>query len=252
MAAGGQRVIAAIPARYGSTRFPAKPLAEICGKPMIQWTCARARAATLVDDVIVATDDDRIADCVRSFGGTAVMTSADHQTGTDRIHEAVGGVDADLVLNVQGDEPMVPPAVLDDLVRAMLDQPEYEMGTVAVPIDPAGEKFADPNVVKCVRAADGTALYFSRSSIPHARDQRPEEAMPLHHWGIYTYRRTFLERFVTLPRSPLERCESLEQLRALENGARIYVLVADEPTIGVDVPDDIAKVEALIRKEGLA
>ncbi len=247
-----QRVVAVIPARYASTRFPAKPLAAICGKPMIQWTYERTAAATLIDDVIVATDDERIQACVQGFNGHVAMTSTDHQTGTDRIAEAVSNEDADLIINVQGDEPMVSPDVLDQLIQAMLDRPETEMGTIAVPIDPESESFQDPNVVKCIAGADGHALYFTRCPAPFARDERPADAQPLHHWGIYAFRRAFLERFITLPRSPLERCESLEQLRALENGARIFVLRAAEAAIGVDVPEDIEKVEALMREEGLA
>ena len=252
MANAPQRVVAVIPARYGSTRFPAKVLAPICGKPMVQWVYERTARSERVDETLVATDDERVAACVRGFGGKVALTSPRHQTGTDRIAEALQGRQADLILNVQGDEPLIPPAVLDGLVEAMQARPEAEMGTVAVPLAPDSAEFRDPNVVKCVRAASGYALYFTRAPAPHARDARPADAAPLRHWGIYAFRRPFFDRFVTLPRSPLERCESLEQLRALEHGARIFVLVSREVTVGVDVPADVAKVEALMRARGIA
>ena len=245
-------VVAVIPARYGSTRFPAKALAPICGKPMVQWTYERAMSATLIDRVIVATDDERIVQAVQAVGGEAVMTSPNHQTGTDRIAEVMNGIEADLIVNVQGDEPLVPPEVLDRLVRAMLDRPETPMGTVAVPLADDSPEATNPGVVKAVVAKDGHALYFTRPMAPFARDSRPEDAPLLHHWGIYAFRRDFLNAFVKEERSPLERCESLEQLRALEMGAKIYVLKAEEAAVGVDHPEDIAKVETLIREMGLA
>lgn len=245
--AAAPRVVAVIPARYASTRFPGKPLALIAGKPMIQWVYERASRAR-VADVVVATDDARIADCVRGFGGRVAMTRADHPTGTDRIAEAVRGLQADWVLNVQGDEPLVPPSVLDELVSACVARPDVQLGTVAVPLDPALPTFLDANVVKVVVDAGQHALYFSRAPIPHARGPRGPGAMPLRHWGIYLFRTAFLQQFVTWPQSPLERCESLEQLRALEHGARIYVLISHHlQSIGVDVPGDIAQAEALIR-----
>ncbi len=245
------RVVAVIPARYGSTRFPAKALAEIGGKPMVQWTYERAASAALVDDVIVATDDQRIIDVVNQVGGRAVMTSADHQTGTDRIAEAIGRVPADIVLNVQGDEPLIPPTVLDQLVEAMIARPQTEMATVAVPIALDSPDVEDSSVVKAVVAHDGHALYFTRLPAPFARDERPADAPLYQHWGLYGFRREFMERFVQQSRSPLERCESLEQLRALEMGAKIYVLIAKESTIGVDVPADVAKVETLMKEKGM-
>ncbi len=245
------KVVAVIPARYGSTRFPAKALAPICGKPMVQWTYERTSAATLIDRVIVATDDERIIDAIRAVGGEAVMTSPDHQTGTDRIAEAMDGIDADLVVNVQGDEPLVPPEVLDELIQAMIDRPDTQMGTVAVPLPADSPDANDPGIVKAVVAKDGHALYFTRAPAPFARDSRPADAPLLHHWGIYAFRRDFLSAFVNEEQSPLERCESLEQLRALEMGVKIFVLKAKEAAVGVDFPEDVPKVEALIRHMGL-
>jgi len=252
MADTPQRVVAVIPARYGSTRFPAKVLAPIAGKPMVQRVYERAAQARRVHDVLVATDDERVAACVRGFGGQVVMTSPQHQTGTDRIAEALRGRPADLVVNVQGDEPLLPPAVVDDLIAALAARPAADMGTVAVPLAPDSAAFRDPNVVKCVRAVSGYALYFTRAPVPYARDDRPAAALPLRHGGLYAFRRAFLDRFVALPRSPLECCESLEQLRAVEHGARLFVLISDEATVGVDVPADIATVEALLRARGIA
>lgn len=242
------RTVAVIPARYGSSRFPGKPLALIAGKPMIQWVVERAQAARTIDDVLVATDDERIAAVVRGFGGTPVMTSSDLPSGTDRVAAALVGTAADLVVNVQGDEPLLPARVIDELVRRMR-QSGAEMGTVAVPLSPERPEFSNPNVVKVVVNAAGDALYFSRASIPfQRRDGNPLEAY--WHWGIYAYRRDFLERFVTWPPGLLEGCEKLEQLRALEHGARIQVLIERQAqSAGVDVPDDIAKVEALLRAE---
>ena len=240
------KVVAVIPARYGSTRFPAKALALICGKPMIQWTYERASATKLIDRVIVATDDERIMDAVRAVGGEAVMTSSNHRTGTDRIAEVVASMDVDLVVNVQGDEPLVPPAVLDRLVQSMLDRPRTLMGTVAVPMDEIDGK--DPNVVKAVVAKSGYALYFTRATAPFARNDRPMDTPLLRHWGIYAFRSEFLKAYVKEEQSPLERCESLEQLRALEMGVGIYVLQTEEIAIGVDCPADLLKVEEILCK----
>lgn len=216
---------------------------------MIQRVYERVAQAAF-DEVLVATDDERIFACVESFGGKAVMTASDHPTGTDRIAEAVKGLNTDLIVNVQGDEPLIPPNVLDDLVNHMHDHPEAAMGTIARPIAADGPEFGDPNVVKCVRDEQGFALYFSRASIPYARDERPSGAQPLHHWGVYAYRRSFLQEFVTWPQGRLEQCEKLEQLRALEHGVKIYVMVCDIALVGVDTPEDIARVEAILRQKG--
>lgn len=242
------RVAAVLPARFGSTRFPGKPLVKLGGKPMVQWAYERAAAATLVDEVLVATDDERIFQAVEAFGGRAVMTSSNHPTGTDRIAEAVQGLDAGLIVNVQGDEPLLPTDVVDELVRGMLAT-GAEMGTAASPFSTSGRDPADPNAVKVVLDRQGLALYFSRAPIPFCR-QGGTAVEPLLHWGLYAYRRDFLSKFVTWPAGILERCEMLEQLRALENGARIYVVRASGRTVGVDVPEDVQVVEALLRERG--
>jgi len=239
------KTIAVIPARYGSTRFPAKPLALIAGKPMIQWTYESTCKCADFDEVLVATDDERIRSAVAGFGGTAVMTSESCRSGTDRIWEAIQGRAADLVVNVQGDEPLIPASVLHQLVSQMRES-GADMGTVAVPFSVAGRDPQDPNAVKVVLDARQFALYFSRAPIPFQR-QGGEACEPLLHWGLYAYTRDFLERFVAWPTGRLEACEKLEQLRALENGAKICVLVTNERTADVDVPEDIARVEELIR-----
>ncbi|MBO4344559.1 MAG: 3-deoxy-manno-octulosonate cytidylyltransferase [Victivallales bacterium] len=239
-----KRTIAVLPARYGSTRFPGKPLALIAGKPMIQWCYESTRKCAELDDVIVATDDQRIYDAVAAFGGKAVMTSPNHPTGTDRIAEAVKDDDADLIINVQGDEPLMSAKVLSQLIAAMRES-GAEMGTAAVPFSKTGRDPNDPNAVKVVIDRRGFALYFSRSLIPFPRSGGvPVE--PLLHWGLYAYRRDFLYEFVKWERGKLEACESLEQLRALENGAKISVIVTPERSVGVDVPEDIAFVEKMI------
>jgi 3-deoxy-manno-octulosonate cytidylyltransferase (CMP-KDO synthetase) len=246
----GLKTLAVIPARFGSTRFPGKPLASICGRPMIWWTYQRTKAATMVSDVVVATDDVRIFDCVKEFGGRAIMTSPKHETGTDRVAEAICGSEADLILNVQGDEPLIPSTVINNLIKSMSERTETVMGTIARPIAHDDPGFLNNNVVKCVLDANGDALYFSRAPIPFAKDIHPENPPPLHHWGIYAFRRDFLNQFVKWPRSPLECCEHLEQLRALEHGVKIFVLVTGERTIKVDVPDDIFLAEEFIRSKG--
>ena len=240
------RVLAVIPARYGSTRFPGKALAVLAGKPMIQWVYEQVKQASLIDEIVVATDDQRIMDACSSFGAEAVMTRVDHQTGTDRIAEAIEGKSADLVVNIQGDEPLISPQVLDQLVEEMLARPDADMGTAAVPLDLDSEATTNPNVVKAIVAQNGLALYFTRSTAPFARDERPQDAPILQHWGLYAYRPSFLHAFVEWDQSPLERCESLEQLRALENGAKIYVLITNESAVGVDTPEDAKEVEQLL------
>ena len=246
---GRYAVAAVIPARYASSRFPGKPLAKIAGKPMIEWVYRRAEAARAVTNVIVATDDERILETVSAFGGRAVMTSADHPSGTDRVAEAVRDTDAQLVLNVQGDEPLMSSHVIDGLVQAMQDSPESEMGTVAVPFPERGEAFRNPNNVKVVLDNSSHALYFSRSPLPYCRADGADVG-PLWHWGLYAYRRDFLEAFIKWPPGRLEQCEKLEQLRALENGARIRVVLAHELHSDVNVPADIPAVENLLRQRG--
>ena len=241
-----ERTIAVIPARYGSTRFPGKPLALIGGKPMIQWCYESVRNCPLFAEVLVATDDERIRSAVANFGGQAVMTASTHSTGTDRIAEAITGRDADLIVNVQGDEPLMSAAVLERLVGRMRET-GADMGTAAVPFAKTDRDPADPNAVKVVLDGRGFALYFSRSLIPFPR---PGGAAvePLLHWGLYAYRRDFLDQFVTWKRGVLEGCEMLEQLRALEHGARILVIETAESSAGVDVPADILLIEKQLRQ----
>lgn len=239
------RTVAVIPARYGSTRFPGKPLALIAGKPMIQRACESTMGCPDIDEVIVATDDQRIAEVVHGFGGKAVMTSPDHKTGTDRIAEAIGDIPADLIINVQGDEPMMARDVLSELINNMR-KTGADMGTAAVPFSISGRSPDDPNAVKVVCDSRGFALYFSRSMIPFPRSGG-QNVEPLLHWGLYAYTREFLQQFVRWPQGKLENCEMLEQLRALENGARIWVLITKQRSVGVDVPEDIALVEKLLQ-----
>lgn len=234
-----------IPSRMASTRFPGKPLALLGGKPMVQWVYEKGKASK-ADAVIVATDDETIKKAVEDFGGVAVMTSPDHPSGTDRISEAVQGSDYELIINVQGDEPLIPSSVIDELIDVMRRHPEIEMGTVAVP-RPRRELDGDYNKVKVVFGADNLAMYFSRSMIPYLREGG-EDAQGYLHWGIYAFRRQALERFVKLPEGRLEKCEKLEQLRALENGIRIYVLVSNLESIGIDTPEDLALAEAKIKE----
>jgi len=233
-------VICIIPARYGSRRFPGKPLASETGRPLIQHVYEVGVAARRVDTVMVATDDARIRQAVEGFGGRCVMTRADHPCGTDRVAEAAQAFpDADLVLNLQGDEPDLDPALLDSLVEAMEADASIEAATLAGPL--AGGEWDDPGAVKVVRDAAGDALYFSRSPVPHARDgEASREAPRLKHFGIYAYRSAALRDYAAMPPSPLERTERLEQLRWLEAGRRMRVLVTDSRPGGIDTPQDYA------------
>ena len=234
------RTLAVIPARYASTRFPGKVLAELCGKPMIQHVYEKA-AASIADEVLVAADDQKVIDAVEAFGGKAIMTSPDHPSGTDRIWEAVADLDCDVVINVQGDEPLIPVEVINELITLMSGNPEIPMGTVAVPAE--REILADPNKVKVVINKQNFALYFSRSIIPYLREGGNDVPTFLH-WGIYAYRKETLKQFVGLPEGGLEACEKLEQLRALENGINIYVMQSSLESIGVDTPEDLELAEA--------
>jgi len=235
-----------IPARFASTRFPGKPLHLLAGKPMIQHVWERCMRCERADAVVIATDDDRIRAAAEEFGARVVMTLPEHPSGTDRIAEAADALpEFDAFLNVQGDEPMIPSALLDALIGMLEDDPELPMVTAATPVSGPGG-FDDPNIVKVVCGADGRALYFSRSPLPYPRNPSSDGLRWLRHKGIYGYRRGFLEQFVTWPPSPLELTEGLEQLRALENGARIRVLISDDPSPGVDTPEQAAEVERLL------
>jgi len=238
------RVIGVIPARYGSTRFEGKPLADIWGKPMIQYVYERAQRASILDDVIVATDDLRIKEAVERFGGKAAMTSPKHPTGTDRSGEVVKDLDVNTVINIQGDEPLIDPKLIDEVGQPLLENPQIEMATLAHEIT-TKEKHMDPNVVKVVIDAQGFALYFSRSLIPYPR--KTENLHAYEHIGIYAYRKNFLLDFIQLPPTPLEKTESLEQLRALENGYKIKVIITKKYTgLSVDTREDLAEVKAIV------
>jgi 3-deoxy-manno-octulosonate cytidylyltransferase (CMP-KDO synthetase) len=239
--------LAVIPARYGSTRLPGKVLISLGGKPMIQRVWERVRQASLVSDVVVATDDERIRSVVQAFGGQAVMTRADHRSGTERVAEvAVARSEAKIVVNVQGDEPLIEPAAIDAAVEAIREDAEVNIATLAVPISNPAE-IMDPNVVKAVLDFDGNALYFSRAPIPWVRDRGgPVHARHLKHLGLYAFRRAALLDFATFPHGDLERIEQLEQLRWLENGYRIRVAETEHDSVSVDVPEDVARVEQLL------
>jgi 3-deoxy-manno-octulosonate cytidylyltransferase (CMP-KDO synthetase) len=240
--------VAIIPARYASTRLPGKALADIAGRPMIEHVYRRASAARTVASVIVATDDERIAAAVRAFGGDVRMTSAAHQSGTDRLAEVAHGLSCDLVVNVQGDEPLIEPAMIDEAVLAFAGDPALEMSSLRRRIDPASpgrDDARNPNVTKVVVDRNGYALYFSRAPIPFVRDGSPVPPA-WRHVGLYVYRRECLLRLAALPPTALEQAEALEQLRALEHGIRIHVVETSFDSIGVDTPQDLEHVRAVM------
>lgn len=240
------KVLCVIPARYASTRLPGKPLSMIAGKPMIQHVYERACQAQLPNEVVVATDNELVEKAVLDFGGKAVMTSPDHPSGTDRLAEvALMYPDVDVIVNVQGDEPMIPPEVIDRLAEAFNSDADLNMATMKVVMDE--EDYENPAAVKVVTDQQGHALYFSRSLMPYPRN-KPEGFKVFKHVGIYAYRRNFLLKYAALAPTPLEKAESLEQLRALENGYKIKVLESDFQGIGVDTPEDLAAVNALFEK----
>jgi 3-deoxy-manno-octulosonate cytidylyltransferase (CMP-KDO synthetase) len=237
-------VLAVIPARHASTRFPGKPLAPIAGKPMVQHVCERVREAKTVGQVIVAADDERVLSAVRDFGGEAMMTRSDHRSGTERVAEVASHREAAVYVNVQGDEPLMDPAAIDAAVEALLADPAVQVATLCAPIrDPA--EIMNPNVVKVVLDFQGDALYFSRAPIPWVRDAAG--GVPVRYWkhiGLYAFRREALLEYPTLPPGDLERVEQLEQLRLLENGFKVRVVECDYDSVAVDVPEDVARVEA--------
>lgn len=240
------KVICVIPARYASTRLPGKPLSMICGKPMIQRVYEQACKAEVPAEVVVATDNELVFNAVKAFGGNVLMTSPDHPSGTDRLAEvALNYQDVDVIVNVQGDEPMIPPEVIDDLANAFEDDANLSMATLKVEMPK--EDYDNPAAVKVVTDLNGYALYFSRSQIPYPRNI-PEDYKVFKHVGIYAYRRDFLLKYAALTPTPLERAESLEQLRALENGYKIKVLESDFQGVGVDTPDDLARVNEIFAK----
>ncbi|MDH3329941.1 MAG: 3-deoxy-manno-octulosonate cytidylyltransferase [Desulfobulbaceae bacterium] len=244
------KVIAIIPARYHSNRFEGKPLAPILGKPMIQHVVERAWQVDLLSRVVVATDDNKIAEAVKSFGGEVVMTRPDHASGTDRLAEAADLIDIsehDIVVNIQGDQPLFPTEVIEQVAGPMLEDPALPMSTLIYKIV-RPEEIDDPNHVKTVFDRNGNALYFSRASIPFQRNP-DESGKPTYykHLGFYAYRKGFLLTFVSLPEGEWERFEKLEQLRALEYGYTIRVVLTEYDSIEVDTPKDIERVEELLR-----
>jgi len=242
------KVIAVIPARYGSVRLPGKPLISLAGKPMIQRVYERVKLAQLANQVIVATDDERIVKAVEGFGGDARMTRTEHRTGTERVAEVAAREEGDVFVNVQGDEPLLDPHAIDVAVNALLEEPQASISTVATPIKSAGD-IMDPNVVKAVLDFDGNAIYFSRAPIPWVRDTASKiQVRHLKHLGLYVFQREALLEYPTLPRGELERIEQLEQLRWLENGWKIRVAEVDHDAVSVDVQEDVARVEKLLQK----
>ena len=245
------KYIAVIPARYASTRFPGKPLAVLGGKTVIQRVCEQA--ASVLPEAYVATDDERIFRAVEAFGGHAVMTRADHKSGTDRIEEAVEkiGTDADVVINIQGDEPFIQPAQIETLMH-LFDDPETQIGTLGKPFETI-EAALNPNSPKIVTDRRGFALYFSRSIIPYIRGIEQADWLGhypfLKHLGVYAYRCEVLAEVTRLPQSALEKAESLEQLRWLENGYRIRVGITDMETVGIDTPDDLTRAEQFLAEQ---
>jgi 3-deoxy-manno-octulosonate cytidylyltransferase (CMP-KDO synthetase) len=235
------KVIGCIPARYGSTRFAAKVLAKDTGKYLIQHTYERALQAGLLEQIIIATDDQRVVQACKSFGAECVLTSAEHQSGTDRIAEAVADIDVDIVVNLQGDEPEIDPDNIDYVARLLVDSPDYPMSTLAAEFS-RPEQVADPNIVKVVLDRSGRAIYFSRAPIPYDREEAGigELNQYLRHLGIYAYRKEFLLKYTTLPQTPLEKIEKLEQLRALENGYSILVGKVQHICDGIDTPEQYA------------
>ncbi len=242
-----QQVIGVIPARYGSSRFRGKVLVEIAGKPMIQWVYERSSQSQVLDQLFVAVDDQRVLECVEGFGGNAVMTNENHQSGTDRIAEVVEQIPADIIVNIQGDQPLLDPKMIDEAVQPMLEDPTVQMSTLKIKI--REEDYSDPAVVKVVVDKDDFALYFSRSLIPYPRDKVAVNVYE--HVGLYVYRKDFLLHISMLPQSYLEKIEMLEQLRVLESGHRIKVIETKSKHaagVSVDTPADLARVEKLVQE----
>jgi 3-deoxy-manno-octulosonate cytidylyltransferase (CMP-KDO synthetase) len=251
MSRGKKMAIAVIPARYAATRLPGKPLVSLAGKPMIQRVWERTSQATRISRVIIATDDERIIKAAAGFGAEAVMTRSEHRSGTERVAEVAVGIsggDAEVFVNVQGDEPLVEPEAIDTLVEAIESDDGVSIATLMVPIAKPAD-IMDPNIVKVVLDFDDNAIYFSRAPIPWVRDREsPVHAQHRKHLGLYAFRRVALLDFPTLPLGDLERIEQLEQLRWMENGYKIRVAETHHDSVSVDVPEDVARVEKLLSK----
>lgn len=247
------RTIGVIPSRWSSVRFPGKSLAMICGKPLVRWVVEASLRAESLDEVIVATDDERIADAVGNSGARVVMTSPGHPSGTDRVAEAADAGDDDIVVNIQGDEPLIAPELIDAVASKLAGDDFYDMSTACTPIR-AAEDLLSPTVVKVVLDSNDGALYFSRLPIPFRRDgeQDLSSGLYMRHIGIYGYRGAFLKKMVAEPPCLLEQTESLEQLRAMWIGGRISVVRTEEVGVGVDRPEDVEIVERIMRERGLA
>lgn len=245
-------VIGVIPARYASTRFPGKPLVSIAGKEMIAWVIQGAKTSQLLQEVWVATDDERIAKVAEREGAKVAMTDPSLPSGTDRIWAATQKIDCEIVINIQGDEPLVSSAWIDSLAEPLIEEPQLEMATLAHPLN--DEEVQSLNSVKVVMDQSNNALYFSRFPIPYSRDNAKQMGYrgALKHIGMYGYRKSFLKTFCAAPQAELEKAESLEQLRALYLGAKIRVVPVQERSFGVDTPEDLIKVEEILKKVGRA
>jgi 3-deoxy-manno-octulosonate cytidylyltransferase (CMP-KDO synthetase) len=246
------KVVGVIPARYASTRLPAKPLVDLLGRPMVLRVVDRVRLAKNIDHIVVATDDERIAAVVRADGAEAVMTSPDIRSGSDRVAAVAERIFGDIFVNIQGDEPLIAPEMIDEAVAVVRDHADVSMGTLIRPLEEPAD-VTNPSVVKVAVAANGDALYFSRSAIPHIRDESDpnrwmSSGLLYKHIGIYVFRRDFLKVFTTLPEGRLERLEKLEQLRVLEAGHRIRTAVTKHDSIPIDTPDDVTRVVALLKQ----
>lgn len=242
------RAIGIIPARFASTRFPGKPLAPILGKPMVQWVYDRALEVKGLDSVLVATDDERVVEAVRAFGGRVVMTPADCASGSDRVWRAVEKMECEVVVNLQGDEPLLNPEAVEALLRLMNENEGLLMGTLVASIEKR-EDYEEPSVVKVAVGEGGRCLYFSRSPIPYLGGKDFGKATLWRHVGVYAFRKDFLGRFTGWPTGTLEGVEKLEQLRALERGVEIRAVAVEWPGTGIDRPEDISLAEELIGKE---
>jgi len=243
-----ERVLGVVPARYQSSRFPGKALAILAGKPLLQHVFERASRSRFLSEVVVATDDERIYNCARSFGAPVRMTRADHPSGTDRVAEVASADPANIVVNIQGDEPLIDPAAIDAAALCLITDSKLPMGTLSKRIE-LPDEITNPNVVKVVSDLRGNAIYFSRDPIPY---NRAGGAVYYKHIGLYVYRRDFLLRYSSLPVGPLEKVECLEQLRALENGYPIRVVETDYESLGVDTPEDLETVSSLFSRAPVA
>lgn len=243
-----KRIIAVIPARFGSTRFPGKPLEKLKGKPLLQWAVEGARTSQKIQKVYVATDDQRIQELCEKIQVECLMTRSDCLTGTDRLFEATRCLDFDIILNIQGDEPLINRTYIDPLAEAFLDQAELDMATLAHPL--SQEDLDNKNAVKVIINKNSEAIYFSRFPVPYSRESEVGGRIlktAMKHIGLYGYTREFLQKFCSSPQAEIEKYESLEQLRALYLGAKIKVLQVEKPTYGVDTPEDLQKLEALLK-----